>query len=413
MGTYYTSEPSGYSEWSDWATSNIKKPTAYQFRTRSRIGRGPTTSICVHVIMEAQCYDYGASPATVGLRAQVSVGNTSSYVQSEKYTKSVNYGTTVWTTVKELWYVDTATKGTKVYAKTYCTGSYITGANEHTAPDYTTEYTISYRKNADDATGSTSSQTKTYGHSLTLRQSGYSRSGYAFAKWNTASDGSGTSYKAGASYTKNAAATLYAQWAPNTYAVTYDANGGEGTTEAQSKVYGEPLTLQNNAFTREGYVFLNWNTSADGSGTAYQEGASYTEDTAATLYAIWAPDSYTVSYDGNGAESGTTAAQTKTYGAPLILQQNGFVHKGYGFTGWNTAQDGSGTGYAAGATYTANEAVTLYAQWVKTSIPAYVNVGGTVYQADRAYANVKINNVETIVECEIYANVDGSIVQII
>jgi len=55
-------------------------------------------------------------------------------------------------------------------------------------------------------------QTKTRDVALTLSASVPTRTGYAFASWNTAADGSGTSYAAGASYTANAGVTLYAQW---------------------------------------------------------------------------------------------------------------------------------------------------------------------------------------------------------
>ena len=85
MGTWYTSQPSGISNWSSWKTSNTKKPGTYQFRTECRIGRGSTNNVCVHIKMEAQCIDYNASPATVGLKAQVSIGGTSNYKSSDQY----------------------------------------------------------------------------------------------------------------------------------------------------------------------------------------------------------------------------------------------------------------------------------------------------------------------------------------
>ena len=69
--------------------------------------------------------------------------------------------------------------------------------------------------------------------------------------------------------------------------VIFDANGGEGTMEAQTISTSEGGTLNKNAFTREGYNFLNWNTKADGTGESYADGATVnlTEDT--ILYAQW------------------------------------------------------------------------------------------------------------------------------
>ena len=75
---------------------------------------------------------------------------------------------------------------------------------------------------------------------------------------------------------------------------------------------------------------------------------------------------YTVTYDANGATSGTAPDdQTKVYDVSLTLQTNtgGLAKTGYGFNGWNTADDGSGDHYDAGGAYTANAAVTLFAEW--------------------------------------------------
>lgn len=114
---------------------------------------------------------------------------------------------------------------------------------------------------------------------------------------------------------------------------------------------------------------------------------------------------YTITYNGNGSTGGSTASQTKTNGVSITLQQNGFTRTGYTFQYWNTKADGSGTTYQAGATYTGNAALSLYAIWLKANIPLYVNVGGTIHQVEKAYVNVG----GTIKECTVYANVGGTI----
>lgn len=71
------------------------------------------------------------------------------------------------------------------------------------------------------------------------------------------------------------------------YAITYNANGGTGAPSAQTKWYGEALTLSSTRPTRTDFSFLRWNTNSAGSGTSYASGASYTANSAATLYAQW------------------------------------------------------------------------------------------------------------------------------
>jgi hypothetical protein len=95
-----------------------------------------------------------------------------------------------------------------------------------------TNYTITYAGN-----GSTSgSTTSTTGNgSVTLRANGFTRTNCTFAGWNTAADGSGTSYSAGGSYALNADVTLYATWAAVTNSstnptVTFVGNFGSGST---------------------------------------------------------------------------------------------------------------------------------------------------------------------------------------
>ena len=77
---------------------------------------------------------------------------------------------------------------------------------------------------------------------------------------------------------------------------------------------------------------------------------------------------YTVTYDGNDADSGeTTDTNAYTTGEKATVQANGFTRSRYTFTGWNTKADGSGTPYKAGEQITMNNNVILYAQWTRNS----------------------------------------------
>ncbi|MEY2958670.1 MAG: hypothetical protein RLZZ01_1238 [Actinomycetota bacterium] len=82
--------------------------------------------------------------------------------------------------------------------------------------------------------------------------------------------------------------TVFGIPARPTVPLTFDANGGTGTMDDQ---YGYTTTpLEQNTFTRDGYVFAGWNTAADGSGTSYADLADYPFDGSGTLYAQWTPD---------------------------------------------------------------------------------------------------------------------------
>lgn len=100
---------------------------------------------------------------------------------------------------------------------------------------------------------------------------------------------------------------------------------------------------------------------------------------------------YAVSYDGNGATSGSVPTDSGSYAAGAtvtVLGNAGGLAKTYNaFAGWNSAADGSGTGYSPGATFTMGGAsVTLYAQWtssvgtggISASSPSAVTVALTL-----------------------------------
>lgn len=244
-------------------------------------------------------------------------------------------------------------------------------------------YKVTY--NANGGSGAPSAQTKWYGEALTLSSTKPTRAGYTFGGWNTKSDGSGTNYSAGGSYTGNAAVTLYAKWTAITYTVAYNANSGSGTMASQTKTYGTALALRTNAFTRTGYDFVRFNTKSDGSGTNYPSGGSYSANAAATMYAQWSIKSYSVKYNANkpSAATGTVgnlpSSQTKTYGATLKLSTAVPTLSGYTFKGWATTSTATTAAYSAGGNYTANAAATLYAVW-QVAAPSLTIV--SAYRAD-------------------------------
>lgn len=170
------------------------------------------------------------------------------------------------------------------------------------------------------------------------------------------------------------------------YKLSYSANGGSGAPSSQTGtgVGSYTFTISSTKPTRTGYTFLGWSLSSTATSASYQPGGSITLTANDTLYAVWKANTYTVSYNANGG-SGAPSNQTKTYGVTLTLSNTKPTRTGYTFSAWNTAQNGSGTSYAPGGSYTANAAVTLYAQWtVNTYVVTFDAQGGSVTPASKS-----------------------------
>lgn len=178
---------------------------------------------------------------------------------------------------------------------------------------------------------------------------GWTIDGYTFAGWATNADGSGARYAPGARWTANGTLTLYAQWTPGQASLTYDGNGATGgKTDPQTGKTDEKINVRDNGFTRDGYTFVTWNTQADCKGNAVKPNSEWTLRGSSTLYACWAGVAQTLTYHGNGATGGNTAAQSGHTGDELTTNANGFTRDGYTFVRWDTAKDGSGTAYGEG-----------------------------------------------------------------
>lgn len=174
------------------------------------------------------------------------------------------------------------------------------------------------------------------------------------------------------------------------HTVSYNANGGSGAPDAQTKWYGSTLTLSSTRPTRTGYTFQGWATSSGG-GVAYQPGQAYGNDANITLYAVWKANTWTVKYNANGG-SGAPADQTKTYNQTLKLSSTKPTRLDYNFLGWATSKANADKGtvsYEAGDPYIGNAALTLYAVW------------------ELAYVRPRITNL-TISRCDSAGNISES-----
>lgn len=144
------------------------------------------------------------------------------------------------------------------------------------------------------------------------------------------------------------------------YSVTYKANASTGADVIEGSLhYGVTYTLKGeNTFTKEGYTFIGWNTSADGKGTAYAAGAKITISGNVTLYAQWRVNEVAVTYFTNGGTPIGTA--TVNYGANLTLATN-TTKVGHSFKGWFTNEGLTGT--AVSELTNVTQDTTVYAKW--------------------------------------------------
>ena len=166
------------------------------------------------------------------------------------------------------------------------------------------------------------------------------------------------------------------------YKVIYDGNGKTGGTVPVDDVYYSSngttiVTVKTNSgsLVKTGYNFVGWNTKADGTGYDYAAGTgTFTITANDTLYAKWeetvVPITYTMTYNANGG-TGTMTDSNSPYnsGATVTVLDNEFTRSGYTFTNWNTEDDGTGSSYSAGGTFTISDNTTLYAQWEEDETP--------------------------------------------
>lgn len=197
--------------------------------------------------------------------------------------------------------------------------------------------------------------------------------GYKFKEWNTAADGGGTSYAAGATIpgaSIKGDITLYAQWIQQ-LSITFNANG-TGVTGLPSTItvdYNAATAIPSSAPTRTNFTFKGWNTAANGSGTSYTAGQSIAHlTTNLPLYAQW--EAYpVVTYNAN---SGTGAPSADTVAPGVYNIKTGTpTRTGYVFGGWTPTQNSTANGlYSYNATISGSQRsmnvtsnVTLWALW--------------------------------------------------
>lgn len=249
------------------------------------------------------------------------------------------------------------------------------------------KYKICYHAN--DGTSILETSNHEYNLASKLRANTFVKQGYSFIGWATSENGT-TQYcdcdnVLNLSVINNDIIHLYAVWTANNYQIKYIANGGYGTMPNSSHMYDKSYYLDKCQYERRGYSFVGWALSASGE-KVYTDGDSVMNLTSSkngvvSLYASWEPNTYTITFDMQGGNGGTsTIAATYDADLPDIIppERNGYIFKGY-FDGkqangkqyYKTGNPSKGV-----SKYDKTSDVTLYAFWEKQ----YYDI--TVYNED-------------------------------
>ena len=152
------------------------------------------------------------------------------------------------------------------------------------------------------------------------------------------------------------------------YTIAYNNNGGTGSMNNTSAVYGTPVALSANVFNRDGYSFKGWATTAGGT-VRYTDKAEVSnlttiENETVTLYAVWEANTYTVTLNAQGGKVNDKDTDTisvtynSAYGDKLVDA----AREGYTFDGWYM-EEAYTNKVEATTTVTTADDHTLYAKW--------------------------------------------------
>lgn len=193
--------------------------------------------------------------------------------------------------------------------------------------------------NPNGADGQPRSQTLGEGDTVNTPGNPYQREHYQFTGWSFTPDGS---QPVGDSLRMDTDTTLYAQWQHDQVTVTLNPNGADAAPHKDTLDYGSQYT-PTRKYVRDGYQFMGWNTTADGSGTTVSQ-LTLTTDT--TLYAQWKkaiswtdltpakPVMHTLTVNPNGGD-GEPLTATGKHGSVVGIPDTKFTRNGYHTDGFS------------------------------------------------------------------------------
>jgi hypothetical protein len=232
---------------------------------------------------------------------------------------------------------------------------------------------------------------------------GVAKTGYSFAHWSNGV----TTFAPGSTYTFGTSnETLTAQWTINSYAITFDANGGSGGTSA-SLNYNIDALASAPAVTRSQYIFAGWAETVTATSIN-----SWSVVGSRTLYSLWTPKVYTITYL---PESGTATVSSETFTvgtSPIALQSA--TRSGYRFNGWFTSKTGGTLIGIADAQFTPTDTATAHAQWIQASLVGLSNPTsfGTIVATNGNDGGISATRSGTKAEIEYFADSlpDGTVI---
>ncbi len=253
--------------------------------------------------------------------------------------------------------------------------------------------------------------------------------GWTARGWSTGNAANGgITYQNGAAFTRGSSVTLYGMYQQAVTVTFYNgstaASGTTGTRyycPGSGKVLNPTFTLTQAGLS--GWTARGWSTGTAGnSGITYNNGAAFTRDSNITLYGMY-QQTITLSYNGNGASGGSTAAQSgtryynsngATVNSSFTLRANGFSRSGCTFKKWALGSIG-GTQYAAGAGITLSASAVMYAVW--TGVQAVITLSKNgVYVDGGMYIDINKPNqmlvYDAAVDCSLYRGVQFKKVQV-
>lgn len=293
---------------------------------------------------------------------------------------------------------------------------------------------------ANGGNGAPAKQTASKGSTITLSTTAPTKNGYSFIGWSTSSSATDATYLSGASYIVTEDVTLYAVWVK-----VYDGNWSDWSEWDETVVTG---SVYRKVETKVQYVYYHYilqfsdgkcgaypinsatfNTYLPQYPTTYKDEHTYESDTqlskvdelhygsktydcydnlhcpneydydnganacylyyrgTKTVYR-YSDALYTITYNANDG-TGAPSEQTKVHGSDVTLSRTIPTRDGYTFKGWATSASGD-VEYTAGATYTENSDITLYAVWKSNAVSV------TGVSLDKSSVSLKIGETDTL-----------------